>query len=75
LNYLLRKYGVEKRPMKCCEPRDLLNRVSDICTFEGRQLQLSPALIDVAWANYFGTGHGFEPYPQQAKPQAQAAAV
>jgi hypothetical protein len=72
LNYLLHKYGAEGRPMKSCEPRDLLNRVSDICTFEGHPFQLSPALIDIAWANYFGTGHSYESYRENLQMQSVA---
>jgi len=75
VNYLLRKYGQEHRPMKCCEPRDLLNRISDICALEGRALQLSPALIDAAWGNYFGTAHGFQSYKEAPRAQAQVQAV
>lgn len=61
INYLLSKYSAEQRPMKSCEPRDLLNRISDACLFEGRPLELNSELIDLAWANYFGTAHSFEP--------------
>ena len=75
INYLLHKYGTEGRPMKCCEPRDLLNRISDICSFEGRPLQLSSELIDAAWGNYFGTGHSFEAFSEMPRPQSQAVAV
>jgi hypothetical protein len=60
IHYLLRKYSTEQRPMKSCEPRDLLNRISDICVYEGRGLELSDELIDVAWQNYFGTAHRFD---------------
>ena len=60
LQYVLDKYGAERRMMKSCEPRDLLNRIADICLFEGHTLQLTPALIDDAWKNYFGTAHGFD---------------
>jgi hypothetical protein len=73
VNHLLHKYGEEGRPMKCCEPRDLLARISDICSLEGRALQVSPALIDAAWGNYFGTAHGFGGYRNGRR--AQAAAV
>lgn len=75
VSYLLHKYGQERRPMKCCEPRDLLNRISDICAFEGRALQLSPALIDAAWGNYFGNTHGFESYKEPPLAQAQAVSA
>jgi hypothetical protein len=61
LDHLIQKYAAENRIMKGCEPRDLLNKVNDICLFEGRVLQLSPELIDLAWGNYFGTAHGFAP--------------
>lgn len=59
LDHVLHKYAAEKRVMKGCEPRDLLNKVNDICLFEGRVLQLTPELVDLAWGNYFGTAHGF----------------
>lgn len=59
LDYVLGKYSIEGREMKSCEPRDLLNRVTDICLFEGSRLSLTPQLIDLAWRNYFGTAHGF----------------
>jgi MoxR-like ATPase len=62
VEHLLRKYGAEQRQMKCCEPRDLLNRITDICIFEGRPLQLNEKLIDAAWGNYFGTAHDFDSY-------------
>jgi hypothetical protein len=60
IHYLLRKYSMEQRPMKSCEPRDLLNRISDVCMYEGRALELSHELIDMAWQNYFGTAHRFD---------------
>ena len=59
LDYVLQKYVAENRIMKGCEPRDLLNKVNDICLFEGRPAQLSTELIDLAWGNYFGTAHRF----------------
>ena len=61
MEHILQKYVAEKRVMKGCEPRDLLNKVRDVCLFEGRPAQLTPQLIDVAWGNYFGTSHGFAP--------------
>jgi hypothetical protein len=59
LDHVLMRYDAEKRVMKGCEPRDLLNKVRDICLFEGRTMQLTPELIDLAWGNYFGTAHRF----------------
>ena len=59
LDHVLNKYRIEHRQMKGCEPRDLLDRITDICLFDGHQLALSPEVIDVAWRNYFGASHGF----------------
>ena len=57
--HVLNKYLVENRQMKACEPRDLLDRITDICLFEGRILEVTPELIDTAWSNYFGSSHSF----------------
>lgn len=73
INHLLNKYVIEKRMLKGCEPRDLLNKVKDICVFEGQAPQLTPELIDLAWGNYFGTAHGFAPQVQQFQTAAAAA--
>ncbi len=72
LDHILHKYGEEKRIMKGCEPRDLLNRVTDICLFEGKTLELTPELVDIAWGNYFGTAHGFEAGMEQFETNPQA---
>jgi hypothetical protein len=61
LDHVLTKYRVEHRQMKGCEPRDLLDRVTDICLFEGQPLELSNQVIDIAWRNYFGASHSFAP--------------
>lgn len=59
LDHILHKYVAEEKQMKGCEPRDLLDRVTDICMFEGQALRLTTQLIDVAWKNYFGASHRF----------------
>ncbi|HZI18790.1 MAG TPA: hypothetical protein VEY09_09355 [Pyrinomonadaceae bacterium] len=59
LDHLLNNYMLEHRQMKACEPRDLLDRVTDICLFEGRPPELTTRVIDAAWRNYFGAAHGF----------------
>jgi hypothetical protein len=61
IDHILHKYVAEDRIMKGCEPRDLLNKVNDLCLFEGRPSQLTTELIDLAWGNYFGTAHRFAP--------------
>src|SRR5712664_1537601 len=65
LDHVLNKYKIERRQMKGCEPRDLLDRATDICLFEGLQLEVTPEIIDVAWRNYFGASHTFAPAPTQ----------
>lgn len=76
VKYLLQKYVDEKRPMKACEPRDLLNRMTDICRFENRPVRLNPELLDAAWKNYFGTSHSFDEGKSYRKAgQARSAAV
>ncbi|HKR22625.1 MAG TPA: hypothetical protein VJS17_08530 [Pyrinomonadaceae bacterium] len=67
LDYILRKYHAEQRQMKGCEPRDILDRATDICQFEKHKLELTPHIVDIAWRNYFGTSHSF------AKVEAPAA--
>ncbi len=61
LDHVLNKYRIERRMLKGCEPRDLLDRATDICLFEGQPLALSNHVIDIAWRNYFGTSHSFAP--------------
>ena len=61
LDHILTKYRIERRQMKGCEPRDLLDRETDICLFEKQGLKLTPHVVDIAWSNYFGTSHSFAP--------------
>jgi hypothetical protein len=59
LDHILTKYRTERRQMKGCEPRDILDRATDICKFENHKLQLTPHIVDIAWRNYFGASHSF----------------
>jgi hypothetical protein len=61
MDHLLHRYVGEHRQMKGCEPRDLLDRLTDICLFESESIELTPNLIDIAWQNYFGVSHAFSP--------------
>jgi hypothetical protein len=65
LDHVLSKYRIERRQMKGCEPRDLLDRATDICLFEAQKVELTPQVIDIAWRNYFGTSHTFSPVATQ----------
>jgi len=58
LNHLLKKYAGERRSLRSCEPRDLANRIVDICKFRGGVPELTPELIDLAWNHYFGKVQG-----------------
>ena len=71
LDHILAKYRTEHRQMKGCEPRDILDRATDICMFENKGLHLTPQVVDVAWRNYFGTSHGFA--QNEAVPEKSAA--
>lgn len=53
--HLFNRYQSEKRELRCCEPRDLIERARDICQLRGQPLVLNNALLDLAWAGYFGT--------------------
>lgn len=75
LDHVLGKYGEEGRPMKSCEPRDLLNRVNELCLFEGRPLRLTPELIDLAWRNYFGVTHSFDSHPSKLAAAREGSAM
>ena len=65
LDHVLNKYRTERRQMKGCEPRDLLDRATDLCVFEAMPLQLTKEILDTAWRNYFGTAHTFTAQPMQ----------
>jgi MoxR-like ATPase len=59
LDHIISKYRAERKVMKGCEPRDLLDRATDICLFEKHSLKLTTSIVDIAWRNYFGTAHAF----------------
>src|SRR5262249_36601210 len=52
---LLGRYRDQDRELRACEPRDLIERVRDICRFQGKALELTPKVLDLAWVGYFGT--------------------
>lgn len=54
LDYVYRLYQADGRPLRACEPRDLLQRVSDLCEYEKKPKTLSEDLLRLAWINYFG---------------------
>jgi hypothetical protein len=54
LETLQQRYAAENRPMRSCEPRDLIERARDICAYKGLPLELTPEVMDLAWKGYFG---------------------
>jgi hypothetical protein len=72
LDHILAKYRAERRQMKGCEPRDILDRATDICKFENQSLKLTPQIVDIAWRNYFGSSHSFAQQEQSTSNRSQA---
>jgi MoxR-like ATPase len=55
IDWLLERYRAQNRELRACEPRDLIERARDICRFQGRPLELSTEVLELAWTGYFGT--------------------
>jgi hypothetical protein len=55
LPWLLQRYEREERPLRCCEPRDLIERARDISEYRGQQLELDTEVTDLAWKGYFAS--------------------
>jgi predicted ATPase with chaperone activity len=54
IDRLLERYRAQNRELRSCEPRDLVERARDICRFQGRPLELTAEVLDLAWTGYFG---------------------
>ena len=50
---LERHYRHQQRPLRYCHPRDLLRQVRNLCEYNDRPLEITPATLDVAVKNYF----------------------
>jgi hypothetical protein len=54
VSYLIQKhYRAAGRPLRCCQPRDLLMQIKNYCIFQGVPLEMTPETFDVAVENYF----------------------
>lgn len=53
--WLIERYRKEGRPLNSCEPRDLIERVCDLCKYQRRPPELNQETLDLAWQGYFGT--------------------
>ena len=55
IQQLISRYRAENRDLLCCHPRDLIERVRDICRYHCQPEELTSELLDLAWRGYFGT--------------------
>lgn len=51
---LMKRYERERRELRSCEPRDLIERARDFCELNRRPFRLDEQILDVAWTGYFG---------------------
>lgn len=56
LDYVLARFGAERRPLLACTPRDLFCQVVDQARYRGAPPRLDRELLDWAWDNYFVNG-------------------
>jgi predicted ATPase with chaperone activity len=54
LEFLFQLYANEKRPLRCCEPRDLIQRFLNVCRYYNEPPVLTRDMLELAWLNYFG---------------------
>lgn len=55
LDWLFKQYERENRELRGCEPRDLLERVRDLCKYRGESVTtVNPENLEFAWQAYFG---------------------
>ncbi len=54
IDYLIEThYRSQNRPFRCCQPRDLMMQVRNLCLYSGRPLELTPKYFDYAVSVYF----------------------
>ncbi|MGD9647458.1 MAG: AAA family ATPase [Pirellulales bacterium] len=54
VDYLIEKhYHANKRPFRCCQPRDLLLQVKNFCSYQGQSPEMTRENFDFAVENYF----------------------
>jgi SpoVK/Ycf46/Vps4 family AAA+-type ATPase len=54
ITYLIGRYQAERRELRACEPRDLIERCRDICKLQKQPARMDRELLDAAWRGYFG---------------------
>lgn len=54
VNYLIEKhYNTVSRPLRCCQPRDLLLQIRNFCRYTRQSAKMTPDTFDFAVQNYF----------------------
>jgi hypothetical protein len=54
VEYLVRRYYKPRAiEMRACHPRDLLNHVLDLASYENREVRITRELLDAACHSYF----------------------
>jgi len=54
LEALHRRYDQANKELRACEPRDLIERMRDICLYRGQSVTVNEELLELAWKAYFG---------------------
>jgi hypothetical protein len=66
--YLLRRhYGPARRPLRACQPRDLLDQVIALCRYRGQEPVITRETLDAACRSYFVDDEPGAPPPPAAK--------
>lgn len=55
---VIRRYHAEGRELRGSEPRDLLERVKDVCRLRNLSLVADQSTLEIAWRGYFGNSEG-----------------
>jgi predicted ATPase with chaperone activity len=55
LQNIIDRYRHEQRELRCSEPRDLIERIRDLCRYYNKPLEITPQTLDVAWRGFFGS--------------------
>ena len=53
IDHLIEKHYRNKRPFRCCQPRDLLLQVRNLCLYRNLTMELTNEYFDFAAAVYF----------------------
>jgi hypothetical protein len=54
VDYVIEKhYKAVNRPLRCCQPRDLILQIRNYCKYVGKPAKMTPEYLDFAVENYF----------------------